>query len=221
MSGDHESPCPALRQHQQDSKEAGRQVQGHERELGGIAAKLETIIAGQKKLFDRTDELCGITVDNKANIQRISDEQQELKEQIGNGLKVEIAKEVLNHVRREDELPKFLSPTPSPDPEIEKRLKELESVSWFPKLMDLSLKKIVGWALVALIIVSILNATTWGVLKWVGFGEKPGLMKGLAVDHSVMVDPRVHSHTDLLGKTIIHSHEIPDGDPIQPNGTTK
>jgi hypothetical protein len=34
----------------------------HDRELGGVQAYLKTVIDGQKKLFERTDELCELQV---------------------------------------------------------------------------------------------------------------------------------------------------------------
>lgn len=214
--GDHESPCSVLQTHIQDNKEIQRAVAMHERELGGIAADLKTVIAGQTKLFTRTDELCGIAIENKANIENISQDLAEQKDQISNGLKAEIAKVVVEHARES------FSGALAPLEKFEKRIQDLESVSWFPKLMDLSLKKVVGYALVALIIFTMANALTWGAFKWFGFGEKPGLMRGLSEDHNAIIDPKIHSHKDAQGRTVIHSHDNPDGDAIgRTNGVSK
>lgn len=203
MVEQHRTPCPALEDVMEDIKK-------HERELGGIGASMSLMLDGQKKIFKCIDELREIATRNETNIKNIQREQTNIADTIKNGLKDDIAKSVMNHAK---------------DPElglsVEKRFQEIEKVMWLPRMIDTTVKRWVVASLSLIILIGLvlltayMSASFWGSMKEKKWGETPGLMQKIEQDHSIILDKNAHTHT-LGGKTVVESHDSPDGPPIVP-----
>jgi hypothetical protein len=187
---DHESPCPGLVVVQND-------IKGHERELGGIDAKLESILKGQEILFSKTKELCEIATRNETNIEAIQKDQTNLSNEVTNGLKDEIAKSVVAHTKEES------------GAGLEHRFQEIEHIMWLPRMIDTKVKKWVVAGLTIAILAGIIiitafaSASMWGYFKTTKWGETPGLMQNIEKGMGTALDEYSHFHI-IDGKVVVH-----------------
>jgi hypothetical protein len=171
MSSDHKTPCSTVVDARQDIKAIEDDMKEHARELGGIAANLTLLLDGQRKLFDRTDELCRIADQNRMSIKKIEQDQEEMKDKIGNGLKDEIAAKVIGQIK---------AMIKSHGPCVELREKRQEdkppAIRSFTDFLNYGWWQLIhekAWVIPAIMLFLGLWFVIWGGSKWKIFGEIP------------------------------------------------
>lgn len=168
MTSDHKSPCPAVVDARDDIKSIEDDMKEHTRELGGISANLTLLLDGQRKLFDRTDDLCRIADQNRMSIKKIEEDQSELKRDIGNGLKDEIAAKVISQV---SDLLKKMGVCGS-----SKKEDKPPAIHSFTDFLNYGFWQLIhekAWVIPAILLLLGLWFLIWGGSKWKIFGEIP------------------------------------------------
>ena len=87
--------------------------------------------------------------------------------------------------------------------EVSSRINDLEKLSWFPKMLDMSLHKLVAVILGAIFIMALTNMGVWAVSKGLMFKEKPTqqqeiylLLEKILASKQAVIPPKEPHHLE-------------------------
>jgi len=84
------------------------------------------------------------------------------------------------------------------------RVAKLDAQNWFSRLLEGSVKKVIGIVLGIILLNGFMNAGMWAALKTYSFNERPGQQQAILINS---LGPGYHSHVLSNGQILLHAND--------------